>query len=277
MDSSSNSDSENGSSSSSAGDIPPVDLLALEAAIESSPYDSTQHVNLIKSLRDTGPSRCEQLASARERMATCLALTAELWLEWIEDESAVAASQEDIARVENLFERAAADMPSPEIYEAWASFLEKNIDHQDCDAAAIARVRAVHDSALGCMGLHVTAGGKLWEAAIAFERRLLTNANPNAASAAAEARLKITHLVKRRFSLPLDGMQAAALALDGPLPPDVQPAYNIALNLLAARTRHESQLAAGGAEAWLAYASWEGAQGEPSRAHVVHERRYKWG
>jgi hypothetical protein len=269
----SSSDSDSSSSASNNGEGPAVDFQALETEVESSPYDPAHHAQLIKSLRSAGPSYCEQLTSARERMAASMALTTELWLEWIEDESAVAASNEDIARVEALFERAAADTPSPEIYLAWAAYLEKNIDNDDFDATAIARVRSVHESALGSMGLHVTAGGKLWEAAVAFERRLLSNANPSAAAAAAEANSKITSLIKRQFSLPLEGMQAAALSLPAPLPPDVQPAYNIALNMLAARMRHETQLAAGGPDVWLAYAAWEGAQGEPSRAHLVHERR----
>lgn len=272
---SSGSDSDSGSSNSSisAGSDVPVDFQTLEAEVESNPFDATSHTNLIKCLRNAGPSHCEQLAAAREKMAASMALPAEMWLEWIEDDAAVVATQEDIARVEALFERAVADTPSPDVYAAWTTFLEKNLDDEDCDAAAVARVRVAHETAVGSMGLHVAAGGKLWDAAIAFERRLLTNANPGVASAASEARAKITNLVKRRFSIPLEGMQAAALALDAPLPADVQPAYNVALNLLAARTRHETQVATGSPDAWAAYAAWEGAQGEPSRAHVVHERR----
>jgi hypothetical protein len=246
----------------------------LEANVAENPFDAMQHVALINALQRAGPAQCDHLLSARERMATSLALTPDMWLQWIGDEISVAASPQDLARVEALFERAAADCPSPEVYTAWTSFLERGFEDGDCDAAAVARVRAVHESALGSMGLNVAAGGRLWDAAVAFERRLLTSANPAAAAAAAEATSKIISLVKRRFSLPLDGMQAAVLALDTPLPADVQPAYNIALNLLAARTRHESQVATGSWEAWSAYAAWEACQGDPSRAHVVHERRH---
>jgi hypothetical protein len=267
----SDSDSSSSSSSSSAGGDAPVDFQSLEAEVASNPFDATHHVNLIKSLQSAGPSQYEQLAAARERMAASLALTPELWLQWIEEEIAIAASQEDLARVESLFERAAADAPAPELYSAWTQFLEQRLDDGDCDVAAIARVRAVHEQALGSMGLNITAGGKLWDAAIAFERQVSANAKV-VAVAAADAGTKIASLVKRRFALPLEGMQAAALALDTPLPPDAQPAYNVALNLLAARMRHETQVATATTEAWAAYAAWEGAQGDPSRAHVVHER-----
>ena len=224
-----------------------------------------------------GPDHCEKLAAARERMAASLALTPGMWLQWIEDGIALAASPQDLTRVEALFECAAADCPSPDVYAAWATFLDRPIDGGDCDAAAIARVRAVHEKALGSMGLNVVAGGKLWDAAIAFEHQLLANANLAIVAAAVESRSKISSFVKRRFSLPLEGMQAVALALHAPLPPYIQPAYNIALSLLAARTRHESQVATGNWEAWSTYAAWEASQGQPSRAHdlhVVYERRH---
>jgi hypothetical protein len=272
----SGSDSDSSSSSSACnldGDAL-ANLQTLEANVAENPFDAMHHVTLIKALQHAGPAQCDQLLSARERMAASLALTPDMWLQWIDDEISVAATPQDLARVEALFERAAADCPSPEVYTAWTNFLERGFEDGDGDAAAVPRVRAVHESALGSMGLNVAAGGRLWDAAIAFERRLLTSANPAAAAAAAEATSKISSLVKRRFSLPLDGMQAAVLALDTPLPADVQPAYNIALNLLAARTRHESQVATGSWEAWIAYAAWEACQGDPSRAHVVHERRH---
>jgi len=267
----SDSDSGSSSSSSSAGDDAPVDFQCFEEEVAGNPFDAARHVNLITALQSAGPSQYEQLAVARERMAASLALTSGLWLQWIEDEVAIAASQEDLARVESLFERAAADAPAPEIYAAWTQFLEQRLDDGDYDAGAIARVRSVHEQALGSMGLNVAAGGQLWDAAIAFERRVSANAK-GGATVAAEAGAKIVSLIRRRFALPLEGMQAAALALDTPLPPDAQPAYNVALNLLAARTRHETQVSAASTEAWAAYAAWEGAQGDPSRAHVVHER-----
>jgi hypothetical protein len=273
-----NSGSESDSSSSSCSNnsgsstFEPLDVTSLEAAIAADFFNPQHHINLIKALQKAGASQCEQLSAARERMAGSLALTTELWLQWIEDEIAVAASQQDISRIESLFERAVADSPSPEIYEAWTAFLERSIDSEEFDVTFVARARATHESALGSMGLNVGAGGKLWDAAIAFERKLLAKASPDAAAAASEARSKITALVKRRFSIPLDGMRTAASSLDMPLPPEVQPAYIVALNLLAARTRHEVQVRGGTAELWRAYAAWEESQGEPSRAHVVYER-----
>jgi hypothetical protein len=134
----------------------------------------------------------------------------------------------------------------------WAEYLEKSVEDCEYDAAAVARVRSVHDAALGSMGLNVAAGGQLWDAAIAFERRLSCIDPSIDAAAASEAKSKLASLVKRRFSLPLTGMQAAVLALDAPLPPEVQPAYNIALNLLAARARYESQVGSDSPEAWAA-------------------------
>jgi hypothetical protein len=273
MDSSgSESDSNSSSGGGGGGDVS-VQVEALEQHIASSPFDPAPHTALIEALQNAGPSQCEQLAAARERMAANMALTPALWLQWIDDEGSVAASPQDVERVEALFARAAADAPSPAVFSAWTAFLERNIDESEYDAVAVARVRAVHDSALVSMGLHVAEGGRLWDAAVDFERRLSSNTDPSAAASVSEANAKLASLVKRRFSIPLDGMQAAALALNTPLPPDVQPAYTIALNLLAARTRYETQAATGTPETWAAYAAWEASQGDPSRAHVVHERR----
>ncbi len=249
----SGSDSDSGSSASSAGADVAVDFHTFEEAIASNPFDASLHANLIKALQKAGPSHCEQLAAARERMAASLALTSDLWLEWIDDDVSLAASQEDLDKVESLFRRAAADAPAPEIFLSWTKFLDKNFDDGEFDAAVVARMRAVHEDALGCMGLNVAAGGKLWDAAMAFERRLASSVQSLDTSVVSEAKSKLLSLVKRRFSLPLDGMQAAALALDAPLPPEVQPAYNVALNLLAARSRFETQVAAASAEAWIAY------------------------
>ena len=140
-------------------------------------------------------------------------------------------------------------------YKSWTEYLEKSVDDCEYDAASVARVRSVHEAALGSMGLSVAAGGQLWDAAIAFERRVSSIAERSDAAAACEANSKLTNLIKRRFALPLFGMQAAALALAAPLPPDVQPAYNVALNLLAARSRHEALVDTCAPEAWTACVS----------------------
>ncbi len=115
----SGSDSDSGGSGSSAssveGDVA-VDFQTFEAEIAVNPFDAAAHTALVKALQVAGPSHCEQLAAARERMAASLALPADLWLQWIDDDVSIAASQEDLDRVEALFARAAADAPAPALY-----------------------------------------------------------------------------------------------------------------------------------------------------------------
>jgi hypothetical protein len=78
-----------GSSSSggggAGGDVSVRDET-LEQHIASSPFHAAPHVALIDALQNAGPSHCEQLAAARERMAANTALAPGLWLQWIDDQ-----------------------------------------------------------------------------------------------------------------------------------------------------------------------------------------------
>jgi hypothetical protein len=73
-------------------------ILAMEANVNGNPFDATKHIDHINALQLAGPDHCEKLAAAREPAAS-LALTPGMWLQWIEDGIALAASPQDLTRV----------------------------------------------------------------------------------------------------------------------------------------------------------------------------------
>ena len=77
--------SSGGGGGGAGGDVSVRDET-LEQHIASSPFHAAPHVALIDALQNAGPSHCEQLAAARERVAANTALAPGLWLQWIDDQ-----------------------------------------------------------------------------------------------------------------------------------------------------------------------------------------------
>ncbi|KAI1312652.1 Squamous cell carcinoma antigen recognized by T-cells 3 [Mortierella claussenii] len=94
-------------------------ITALQKSLEDNSNQYELHIQLIVLLK--GTDMFEQLRSAREKMSATFPLTEELWLSWIQDESNMAASEEEKKHVLKLYERATSDYLSINI---WKSYLD---------------------------------------------------------------------------------------------------------------------------------------------------------
>lgn len=79
----------------------------LRAKLSENPYDYVTHVALISKLQKMG--ELDDLRAAREDMSSKYPLSPDLWLPWIKEESNLATTDEQKAKVNELCERAVKD------------------------------------------------------------------------------------------------------------------------------------------------------------------------
>ncbi|KAF9434441.1 Splicing factor [Entomortierella beljakovae] len=94
-------------------------ISTLKKSLEENPTQYEQHIQLIALLK--GAELIEELRVARESMSRIFPLSEELWMNWIEDESNMATSEEEKKEVLALYERATSDYLSIRI---WKSYLD---------------------------------------------------------------------------------------------------------------------------------------------------------
>ncbi|KAF9946278.1 Splicing factor [Mortierella alpina] len=82
-------------------------VATLKSALHDNPNQYEQHTQLITLLKSA--DMLEELRAAREAMNAAFPLSEELWMEWIEDESNMAASEEEKKHILELYHRATSE------------------------------------------------------------------------------------------------------------------------------------------------------------------------
>ena len=86
----------------------------LDQVLRLDPSNYQAHVDRIGLLKEL--AELDRLRAAREDFSSAYPLSPELWLQWIEDEKGLAAMDSDKERVFSLFDRAAGDYSSVQVW-----------------------------------------------------------------------------------------------------------------------------------------------------------------
>lgn len=151
-------------------------ILLLQARLETcGGRDYDAHAQLVKCLKDRG--ELKKLEKARQAFSRQFPLTEDMWLEWISDESRLAVSDAEQAKITALYERAVNDYSTPKLWEAYMGHCQKRFkEREEGDTAKtklLADARAVAERAVCMAGSHYTEGQRLWELQRTFELNIL--------------------------------------------------------------------------------------------------------
>ncbi len=171
----------------------------LDQVLRLDPSNYQAHVDRIGLLKEL--AELDRLRAAREDFSSAYPLSPELWLQWIEDEKGLAAMDSDKERVFSLFDRAAGDYSSVQVWLEHCQFTLGGLG-SEADAA---KAREVFERAVAEVGLHVSKGALVWEAYREFESAMASLA------ASEEARKKqndkVDKLFRRQLTVPLLDME----------------------------------------------------------------------
>eukprot|EP00276_Gloeochaete_wittrockiana_P017586 CAMPEP_0184335282 /NCGR_PEP_ID=MMETSP1089-20130417/3874_1 /TAXON_ID=38269 ORGANISM="Gloeochaete wittrockiana, Strain SAG46.84" /NCGR_SAMPLE_ID=MMETSP1089 /ASSEMBLY_ACC=CAM_ASM_000445 /LENGTH=586 /DNA_ID=CAMNT_0026659869 /DNA_START=77 /DNA_END=1834 /DNA_ORIENTATION=+ len=302
---SSASDSEDSENENEAVKEAAKQLPVLKAQIDANPFDYSGHVAYISALRATG--QLDNVRSARENMNARFPLAEEMWIEWINDESRLATSQQEKEAIVKLFERAVGDYLSVQLWTLYAAYLGTLVPEPPDTFASgsqleewskgVERVREVFERAVTAAGLHVREGGLLWAAYRHFEERVLEvleqrnvegNAPVSGPYTVGKQADRVRSLFKRQLGLSLMGNDDVLEAYKkweqehGGKTVGVaefEKAHTKAKAALEERAPMEERVQSSPVEAltsvWSEYGLFEEGKKEPSRVLQVYERAVK--
>ncbi|KAH3761074.1 proton-associated sugar transporter A [Pelomyxa schiedti] len=278
------SESEEGEDSEMRAGVP-RDTSAIDRAevkVRANQYDYGAHVEYIKALKEYS-NDWEALTNARNAFSALFPLTADMWLEWINDEERI-ASPEEHPRIETLYRRALSDYLSVPVAVRFCKFAAKNYDY--------AKARDIFEFALSLLGLHVMEAGKLWKTYIRFEKSSIEAAKEepqkDTCNLQKQGLDKISKLYQRQLSVPLIGMDdvlikylkwAEKYHVD--IPTTFQRSYEKALESLKIRLVREEKISDSGTTSnpdytklddWKKYISFEEKENQPQRVIMLYER-----
>ncbi|XP_023326445.1 squamous cell carcinoma antigen recognized by T-cells 3 isoform X2 [Eurytemora carolleeae] len=180
-------------------------ISRLEAEIQENPYNYNPHTELISILRKG--SDFTRLRECRERFAKLYPLSADLWIEWTQDEMKIASTEEDKMAVIQLFERGVKDYSSVDLWLEYCQFSIGGIGTPD----GIATARSIYERSLTACGLHAGKGALLWESFRELESALLalqgTPSTPEQIKQHTAQKERIINLFKRQLRVPHLGIE----------------------------------------------------------------------
>lgn len=177
---------------------------------------------------------------------------AELWQQWIQDETSAAQGRADLEYVETLYRRAVADYLSvPLWHDMLMHVLTLDVENE-------ARVRGVAEEAITAVGTILPHGHVIWRVLRSYEMELLraTSEHPATTAEQVEAQTeRLRKLFRRQLAVPLAGNEQLLQEyrrwereLDAPSAGDrveaVRPQYERALRERERRVAMEEALAA---------------------------------
>ncbi|XP_076344868.1 spliceosome associated factor 3, U4/U6 recycling protein-like isoform X2 [Tachypleus tridentatus] len=274
------SDPDSSNSAEDRSDDEEVDqngINRLNSEIETNPFNYDPHVQRINSLRKAGD--LDKLRHAREKMSEIFPLTADLWMDWLTDESKLAISEAERESVAKLFERAVRDYLSVPLWLEYAQFSIGGMGVKD----GLENVRSVFERAITAVGLHVTQGAMIWEAYREFENAILGTMQPGLDSETQnktkQQSSRVLNIFKRQLTIPLFDMEKTFEEykewVKGEVDPQVHQAYKKAKmkleklipleeELLSSESPHLSE--------YLKYIDFEIKEGDPARIQCIYER-----
>ena len=210
---------------------------------------------------------------------------------WINDELSHLSGPEEIEKIAALFQRATLDYLSVDIWSAYLDFFLE-FDPEVCSksSAGLKKGREVCEAALTAAGLHVTEGGKIWDAFLKWELSLLESSDGGD-----KQEERVRSLFCRQLQVPLSNGPSTLevytqweAARGKTVPPHITKAYEKAQQAVALRKPYEQALeqasltpqdGSHGPESsakllasHMAYLKLELAAEDPSRVSLAYER-----
>ncbi|KAF9191909.1 Splicing factor [Haplosporangium sp. Z 11] len=156
-------------------------IATLKTSLKANPNQYEQHTQLIVLLKDA--AMLEQLRDAREAMNIIYPLSEELWMDWIEDESNMAVSEEEKKHVLELYERATSDYLSIRIWKSYVEYAtQEYIESIGLEASETIvskdHLRRIFQKADKYVGYHIPQSHVIWNAWMEFELQQLEAQKP---------------------------------------------------------------------------------------------------
>ncbi|KAF9367848.1 hypothetical protein CPB97_005256, partial [Podila verticillata] len=158
-----------------------ANIGVLKASLQTNPSQYEVHFQLIALFKSAG--MFEELRAAREAMSAVFPLSEELWLQWINDESNMAASEDEKEHVLNLYERATTDYLSIAIWKSYTEYAVQEYfeaaEHGDEETFLTKdKVTAIFQKANKFTGHHIAQSHVVWNAWAEFETQILDAQEP---------------------------------------------------------------------------------------------------
>lgn len=144
-------------------DQPTPELAALQERISTNRYDYDAHLQLISFLR--ARNDFDSLQTARQAMADIFPLSAELWKEWIADETMIASSADEKRALVQLYLKAVQDYQSVDLWVLFLSFIIEEykigIDEGD-EWLDLEQLQSYCKQGLRALERHFALGNHIW-------------------------------------------------------------------------------------------------------------------
>ena len=275
----SDSDDDNDDAEDSDDELEKEDDPELLKQIESyneeilnNPYNYNAHLELVTCLRKT--DNLEQLRKARQTFSQYYPLTAQLWIDWINDELKVAATEEEKKLIEDLFEKGVKDYTSVDLWLEYCQFSIGGIGTEE----GIKKARDVFEKSLTFCGRDISRGSLLWEAFREFEMALLSMISDQQSEDYKKQKLKVMNIYKRQLRVPLIGMESTLNEykefIGEDIDNNVKNDFAKAKQKLGARESYENALndEENNSEKYLEYIKFEMKEGDPVMIQQLFER-----
>ncbi|KAG0348063.1 RNA-binding protein 4F [Podila minutissima] len=153
-----------------------TNIEVLKASLQTNPSQYEVHLQLIALLKSA--AMFEELRAARESMSAVFPLSEELWLQWLNDESNMATSEDEKENVLNLYERATTDYLSIAIWKSYTDYAVQEYfeaaEHGDDESVLTKdKVTAIFQKANTFTGHHIAQSHIIWNAWAEFETQIL--------------------------------------------------------------------------------------------------------
>ncbi|KAF9290597.1 Squamous cell carcinoma antigen recognized by T-cells 3 [Mortierella alpina] len=156
-------------------------VATLKSALHDNPNQYEQHTQLITLLKSA--DMLEELRAAREAMNAVFPLSEDLWLEWIEDESNMAASEEEKKHILELYRRATSEYLSIKIWKSYVDYATQEfVESVDLPESEIVvskdDMRRIFKDADKYTGHHIPESHTIWNCWRDFELQLIAAQTP---------------------------------------------------------------------------------------------------
>ncbi|KAF9961119.1 hypothetical protein BGZ72_004883 [Mortierella alpina] len=244
-------------------------VATLKSTLRENPNQYEQHTQLITLLKSA--DMLEDLRAARENMNAVFPLTEELWMEWIEDESNMAASEEEKKHILELYRRATSEYLSIKIWKSYIDYatqeLLESVDLSESEIVVSKDgMRRIFKEADKYTGHHIPESHIIWNCWRDFELQLMAAQTP----AAPEDVQRVKTMYLERIAVPHADQESTFSSLSSFISQHNNADYENTMvqcnkimgntrKLLSERERFEQDLVStnNGLEAFMSYLEFE--------------------
>ena len=248
-------------------------ISSYQEELLSNPYNYNAHLQLVTLLRKT--DNFNELRAARKSFSEHYPLTAELYIDWVNDELKIASTEEEKRAVEELFEKGVKDYVSVDL---WLEYCQHSIGGIGT-AEGVTKARNIFERALTFVGRHVARGSLVWEAFREFEAVMLSMISDKESKAYKDQKQKVVNVYKRQLRVPLIGLETTLAEfrefLQGEaLDKNIEIEFNKAKKQLETRQVFEDKISKSEdtMEAYLEYLQFELKEKDPVMIQQLYER-----